>query len=153
MTSPALFVIISLRMTSLAIPPKHGGHRDGAGRPPELAANLVEARKLAKQLQGGVQSGYAALAVRYKELLESAIDDALAGDKRMKQFLLELGAKLTNNLRDADETPMDVLRKSMTEAKEIHLHQHVEADHEPRATRQDSRDADIVEGVVVTGAE
>lgn len=84
----------------------HGGRRARAGRPPELKAQIAEAKSLAKQLQGAVRSGLLQLAENYDSLIELAIQQAALGDTKVLLRLLELPAKMGFTLYDGeDETP------------------------------------------------
>ena len=84
----------------------HGGRRARAGRPPELKAQIAEAKSLAKQLQGAVRSGLLELAEHYASLIELAIQQAALGDTKVLLRLLELPAKMGFTLHDGeDETP------------------------------------------------
>ena len=84
----------------------HGGRRARAGRPPELKAQIAEAKSLAKQLQGAVRSGLLQLAENYDSLIELAIQQAALGDTKVLLRLLELPAKMGFTLHDGeDETP------------------------------------------------
>ena len=78
----------------------HGGRRPGAGRPPELATQLAEAKKLAAQLRLAIRGGLFKLANEYESLLEVALDLAKKGDTRVLLHLLDLPAKLGMNLND-----------------------------------------------------
>ena len=81
----------------------HGGRRARAGRPPELKAQLSEAKSLAKQLNGAVRSGLLQLAENYDALIELAIQQAALGDTKVLLRLLELPAKMGFTLHDGDE--------------------------------------------------
>ena len=84
----------------------HGGRRARAGRPPELKAQIAEAKSLAKQLQGAVRSGLLQLAENYDSLIELAIQQAALGDTKVLLRLLELPAKMGFTLHDGeDDTP------------------------------------------------
>ena len=84
----------------------HGGRRANAGRPPELKAQIAEAKSLAKQLQGAVRSGLLQLAENYDSLIELAIQQAALGDTKVLLRLLELPAKMGFTLHDGeDDTP------------------------------------------------
>jgi hypothetical protein len=84
----------------------HGGRRANAGRPPELKAQLAEAKSLAKQLNGAVRSGLLQLADNYDSLIELAIQQAALGDTKVLLRLLELPAKMGFTLHDGeDDTP------------------------------------------------
>ena len=84
----------------------HGGRRARAGRPPELKAQIAEAKSLAKQLQGAVRSGLLQLAENYDSLIELAINQAALGDTKVLLRLLELPAKMGFTLHDGeDDTP------------------------------------------------
>jgi hypothetical protein len=84
----------------------HGGRRANAGRPPELKAQLAEAKSLAKQLNGAVRSGLLQLAENYDSLIELAIQQAALGDTKVLLRLLELPAKMGFTLHDGeDDTP------------------------------------------------
>jgi hypothetical protein len=87
----------------------HGGRRANAGRPPELKAQISEAKSLAKQLQGAVRSGLIQLAENYDSLIELAIQQAALGDTKVLLRLLELPAKMGFTLHDGeDETPPSI---------------------------------------------
>ena len=79
---------------------QRGGRRPGAGRPPELATQLAEAKKLAAQLRLAIRGGLFKLANEYESLLEVALDLAKKGDTRVLLHLLDLPAKLGMNLND-----------------------------------------------------
>jgi len=81
----------------------HGGRRANAGRPPELKAQLAEAKSLAKQLNGAVRSGLLQLAENYDSLIELAIQQAALGDTKVLLRLLELPAKMGFTLHDGEE--------------------------------------------------
>ena len=81
----------------------HGGRHARAGRPPELKAQLSEAKSLAKQLNGAVRSGLLQLAENYDALIELAIQQAALGDTKVLLRLLELPAKMGFTLHDGDE--------------------------------------------------
>ena len=81
----------------------HGGRRANAGRPPELKAQLAEAKSLAKQLNGAVRSGLLQLAENYDSLIELAIQQAALGDTKVLLRLLELPAKMGFTLNDGEE--------------------------------------------------
>jgi hypothetical protein len=81
----------------------HGGRRARAGRPPELKAQLSEAKSLAKQLNGAVRSGLLQLAENYDALIELAIQQAALGDTKVLLRLLELPAKMGFTLHDGEE--------------------------------------------------
>ena len=81
----------------------HGGRRARAGRPPELKAQIAEAKSLAKQLQGAVRSGLLQLAENYDSLIELAINQAALGDTKVLLRLLELPAKMGFTLHDGDD--------------------------------------------------
>ena len=84
----------------------HGGRRARAGRPPELKAQIAEAKTLAKQLQGAVRPGLLQLAENYDSLIELAIQQAALGDTKVLLRLLELPAKMGFTLHDGeDDTP------------------------------------------------
>ena len=84
----------------------HGGRRARAGRPPELKAQIAEAKSLAKQLQGAVRSGLLPLAENYDSLIELAIQQAALGDTKVLLRLLELPAKMGFTLHDGEaDTP------------------------------------------------
>ena len=80
-----------------------GGRRANAGRPPELKAQLAEAKSLAKQLNGAVRSGLLQLAENYDSLIELAINQAALGDTKVLLRLLELPAKMGFTLHDGEE--------------------------------------------------
>ena len=79
---------------------KRGGRRPGAGRPPELAVQLAEAKRLSAQLRLAIRGGLFKLANEYESLLEVALDLAKKGDTRVLLHLLDLPAKLGMNLND-----------------------------------------------------
>ena len=79
---------------------QRGGRRPGAGRPPELATQLAEAKKLAAQLRLAIRGGLFKLANESESLLEVALDLAKKGDTRVLLHLLDLPAKLGMNLND-----------------------------------------------------
>ena len=79
---------------------QRGGRRPGAGRPPELATQLAEAKKLAAQLRLAIRGGLFKLANEYESLLEVALDLAKKGDTRVLLHLLDLPAKVGMNLND-----------------------------------------------------
>tara|TARA_Y100001951_G_scaffold74147_1_gene61111 strand:- start:30 stop:452 length:423 start_codon:yes stop_codon:yes gene_type:complete len=120
----------------------HGGRRARAGRPPELKAQIAEAKSLAKQLQGAVRSGLLQLAENYDSLIELAIQQAALGDTKVLLRLLELPAKMGFTLHDGeDDTPPAM---QIEAAFRIKVNEAAEA-----ASSLDSADEDITEGNVV----
>ena len=100
--------------TRLIIDPtviRHGGRRDGAGRPANLSKQLKEARVLAKQLKSGVDSGLKRLARDYDILMETAIDMAKKGDRTVLLRLLEIGVRAAGNDNDEDDSFKKLVRK------------------------------------------
>lgn len=99
---------IELEQRDYAAPtsPYHGvgGRRPRAGRPPELAKQLSEAKKLAKQLQTAVRTGLLSLAENYPALLEIAMQLAKNGDTKVLLHLLELPAKMGLRIAEDDST-------------------------------------------------
>ena len=120
----------------------HGGRRARAGRPPELKAQIAEAKSLAKQLQGAVRSGLLQLAENYDSLIELAIQQAALGDTKVLLRLLELPAKMGFTLHDGeDDTPPAI---QIEAAFRIKVNEAAEA-----AAVNNSTEEDITEGSVV----
>ena len=120
----------------------HGGRRARAGRPPELKAQIAEAKSLAKQLQGAVRSGLLQLAENYDSLIELAIQQAALGDTKVLLRLLELPAKMGFTLHDGeDDTPPAM---QIEAAFRIKVNEAAEA-----ASSLDSSEEDVTEGNVV----
>jgi hypothetical protein len=120
----------------------HGGRRARAGRPPELKAQIAEAKTLAKQLQGAVRSGLLQLAENYDSLIELAIQQAALGDTKVLLRLLELPAKMGFTLYDSDETTPPAIQ--IEAAFRVKVNEAAEA-----AAANSSIDEDITEGNVV----
>ena len=79
---------------------QRGGRRPRAGRPPELEAQLAEAKRLAAQLRLAIRGGLYKLANEYESLLDVALDLAKKGDTRVLLHLLDLPSKLGISLQD-----------------------------------------------------
>jgi hypothetical protein len=120
----------------------HGGRRARAGRPPELKAQIAEAKSLAKQLQGAVRSGLLQLAENYDSLIELAIQQAALGDTKVLLRLLELPAKMGFTLYDNDESTPPAIQ--IEAAFRVKVNEAAEA-----AEINNSIEEDITEGNVV----
>ena len=91
----------------------HGGTRPGAGRPPALASQLAEAKKLARHLQGAVRLGLQQLADVYPELMKKAIDKALKEDNdKMLEKLLDLLPRMVR-IDDGEVTPINLIMQKI----------------------------------------
>ena len=120
----------------------HGGRRANAGRPPELKAQLAEAKSLAKQLNGAVRSGLLQLAENYDSLIELAINQAALGDTKVLLRLLELPAKMGFTLHDGEEDTPPAMQ--IEAAFRIKVNEAAEA-----ASINNDSEEDITEGKVI----
>jgi ribosome-binding protein aMBF1 (putative translation factor) len=120
----------------------HGGRRARAGRPPELKAQIAEAKSLAKQLQGAVRSGLLQLAENYDSLIELAIQQAALGDTKVLLRLLELPAKMGFTLHDSeDDTPPSM---QIEAAFRIKVNEAAEAVSTANTVEEDITEGDVV---------
>ena len=98
---------------------KRGGRRIGAGRPTNIVVQTRAETAIADKLKNQVNIALGVVEQNYKQLMDSAVTDALAGDSKMKMFLIELPFKLIK-FTDEPTTPFTELRQkwSITHSEE-----------------------------------
>lgn len=92
---------------------QHGGARPGQGRPPELARQLAEAKKLRGEMQKYVGLGLGKMAEVFPRLIEMEIRDAEEGDKEARRFLINLTTKLVKVADEGEESPLGSIMKQL----------------------------------------
>lgn len=128
--------------------------KSNRGRPPSLSKEMVEARKLAKQISQGRRLGWGLLAQAAPNLMQLAISKA-AGDEEhspdwsMVRFLLDLLNKLAGEVGETEEPAIAGLLKNL-KANVANISFTQVNNSEPVAANSPGRN-EVVEGVFVEG--